>query len=480
VSGAHRPGPIRAAAGRRAQPGRLAEIWGHARFVFAIGAAVTFIALACLVRIAQRGAISWVSPVVLPLLILCVACASLLAVQAFADGGRAQPRIVVLLVAAVLLLSTIGMLVRLSLGVSGAGEWSQPLIGALGILTLVTSIELAQRFQPGMPGFTALLVIAMVLVTVQFADRPGHASVSTGAPASWSTPPLIFFLLGLLAVALTARLPQLPERSARLLAWVRDRLGADLLRHLLPVLPVLIALALFAFTRNLGAAIGLLAGAVGVVAGAEQRVVTRPNVSPAGSPGHRLPRGPVSAIAIHFLAFAGRIIALLAIFLAGAWVLTIVGTSLFHDAGFRFGTVLAAGQPDPIALLNHHPLLIGPGFSYRRLGPAGAGQAILPVLGRETGFLGLLGTGLIFAGLLACLLRLAFRQEPRSFGSAWTFGLAGLVFGQVLVATLTLLRILPPFAPGAPLLAGGAPWYVATLIAIGIAVGCASRPSAVG
>jgi hypothetical protein len=430
----------------------LAVIRGQARLGILAALMVTAVVVVCLIRLEQRGAISWALPVVLPLLILGAVAMSLFAILLRTYGGRISPGIAVILVAGVLLLSVIGMLVRLSLGARDASAWSQPLIGALGILALFVSIEVVLRYRPGSLAFAATIATAVAIVAVQVADRPRHAAVPPGAPADWSTPPLVLVLLGLLAFALTTGLPQARGWSARLLAQVREWVDMGLLRL---ALPALIALALFAFTRNLGAAIALLCGGAGVLVGTR-----RDRASMA-----RLP------------AVFGLLAGLLAVFVAGAWVLTIVGTSLFRDAGFGVATVLAKGRPYPIALLNHHPKLVGAGFGYRRVGPAGAGQAILSVIGRETGFLGLIGIGLLFIGLLGCLLWLACRQEPRSFGSAWTFGVAGMLFGQVLMAALTLLRVLPPFAPGAPLLAGGAAWYLATLIAVGIAVGCSCRPS---
>jgi hypothetical protein len=104
----------------------------------------------------------------------------------------------------------------------------------------------------------------------------------------------------------------------------------------------------------------------------------------------------------------------------------------------------------------------------------GAGQAILPVIARESGVAGLVGLLALFIGLLGTLFILSLRGRG-SFGSAWMLGLAAFLGTQVLISTLRLLRVPSLYSTGPPLLAGGAAWYVATLMAIGVALGCVAR-----
>jgi hypothetical protein len=161
------------------------------------------------------------------------------------------------------------------------------------------------------------------------------------------------------------------------------------------------------------------------------------------------------------------------VFAIGVWLVTLVGTQLSVPR-FTLTAILGTSEPQPWALLYGRAMTFGPGFRYRHVSTSAGGEEILTVIGRETGVAGLAAVGLLFVALLAGLFWLAGRTT-QPIGSALAWGLAMLIGTQVLLATLALLHWAPPLGPGPPLLAGGASWYVANLISIGIVIGLAWR-----
>jgi len=413
----------------------------------------------CLVRLAQQHTVSFLWPVVLPLLALSAAASILLVVGRRAGELRDRKAArwpALFLTTVVLLLSAIGMLARISLREHGITIWSEPLVGAVGLLALLGAAELARRYSPQWHLREVLVLAVVVLVVCEAAARYRVNGVRPGATSllDWPTSLLAFLLLGLLGMALTR-----PSRPLEI--WPARRRGGAY-RTPWAVLPVIASLALLAYTASLSAAAALFAGGIAALASVGWR------------PHDRFPDnlevGPVFRVRTGVACVAG--------FTAGAALVVLVGSAL-GIRGFQHVKMLASSATDPDMLFFHYPYLFGPGWPLHTQGidrSLGAGQVILSTLGRETGLAGMTGLSILFIVLIGTLILLARRQQRASFGSAWTFGLAAFLGVQVLIAGLRLGRLPSLYSEGPPLLAGGAAWYVATLIAVGVALGCAARP----
>jgi hypothetical protein len=422
----------------------------------------------CLYRLAQRHAASSLWSFVIPLLVFGAAVPTLRAAQLRMvqrpepRGPTTRPGLVQVLVAVVLLLSTIGMLLRISLGAHGMSTWSEPLVAAAALLLLFATAEVARRSKPG--GFLpwALVAAGLLLAACQAVIRGRLATVVPGIPSllDWPTSLLAFTLLGLVALALTRRPPG-PER------WLARRLKNRELQLPWAAVPVLAALSLLAYTASLSAAVALFAGGMGVLARTGGATGSGEGITDREPRSGRLARPVRTGLAC----VAG--------FGAGACVIALAGVA-FGIRGFSHVKMLAGPATDPYALFFHYPYLFGPGWQMRTQGidrRLGAGQVILSAIGREVGVAGLLGLLALFIVLLGALLWLGWQQQRKSFGSAWMFGLASFLGAQFLIAVLRLLRWPSLYATGPPLLAGGIAWYIATLIAVGVAIGCAARPT---
>lgn len=435
---------------------------------------IAIVTVVCLVRLIQRGAVPGTSLLlILPVFIasLSVLCGTLAAANA---ATVKTPLLVypVIVIALTILLSWIGFVTRLSLHGRGAGAWSQPLIAALGVIALFAAIELTVSYRPDGYVPRAIGLSGVLLLVAECFARPGRHAALPGAtsPAEWPKPLLVVGLLGVLAAALASPRSWLvsaePQRWPRwvprgLPGWLSERAPDRGVRR--AALPVIAALALFAFTRDFGAATVLLVGGLAVLLRAD--AVAFPPRS-----GRTTPR----LVPIGLYRWVPALVAAAA-FAVGAWLVTLVGTQLGLPR-FTMRTALGTQVSQPWALLYGHPMTIGPGFRYRDLGmgTSAGGQEILAVIGRETGVAGLTAVGVLFIALLAVLFWLAGRTT-QPIGSALACGLTMLVCSQVLLATLALFHVAPPLGPGPPLLAGGASWYAATLISIGIVIGLAWR-----
>jgi hypothetical protein len=450
--------------------GRQAQLpaW---RWPLSLAVVISAVVAICLFRLAQRHAVSWIWPVVLPLLMFGAATSTLLVVQ------RRVPGLTPLLVAIVLLLSAIGMLLRISLGKQGMSIWPEPLVGALGLLLLFAAAEFTLRFQPGWHA-REILAVALLLVAVWEASERGRlAAVSAGTPAptDWPLSLLTFMLLGLVAGALTR--PQLWLKD-----WCVRRLAPRDIRMLWISLPVLAALALLAYTANLSTAVALFVGGLSMLASipgvpAASASLDSPDAQPGDArQGHRPRRQHGAPRSGPSLRATRTGLVCLGGFFLGAYFIAMAGAAL-DIPDFRHMKVVAGPSTDPYAFWIHYSYLFGSSWQLRLSGMSrrvGAGQAILPVIARESGVAGLVGLLALFIGLLGTLFILSLRGRG-SFGSAWMLGLAAFLGTQVLISTLRLLRVPSLYSTGPPLLAGGAAWYVATLMAIGVALGCVAR-----
>jgi hypothetical protein len=216
------------------------------------------------------------------------------------------------------------------------------------------------------------------------------------------------------------------------------------------LLPAGTALVYFALTRQFGPALALLI-ATAAVCGRERARVLVGAVSVAG-------------------------------FLLGAWLITVAGTA-FGYREFTLAEILHADGPTPPTLLLGHNLVIGPGYVWQDFGlkhsGIGYGPDVLIVLGRETGGAGVAAIWLIFALLLYALFRLVPPRGGAPVASAFSFGVACLLTGQITLAVLITLRVMYPIGVAPPLLAGGAPDFTAVLTAIGMLIGLSWRSSPV-
>src|SRR5215467_6834071 len=196
----------------------------------------------CLYRLAQRHAASSLWPFVIPLLAFGAAVPTLRVVQLRAvqqPGSRGpvtRPWLVQVLVAVILLLSAIGMLLRISLGMHGMTTWSEPLVAAVALLLLFAAAEATRRSKPGRH-FPWVLVAAGLLLAACEAVIRGR----------------------LVAFVLTRRPHRLEGRLARQLKNREFRLPWT-------AVPALVALALFAYTGSLSAAVPLFAAGMAVLA----------------------------------------------------------------------------------------------------------------------------------------------------------------------------------------------------------------------
>jgi cell division protein FtsW (lipid II flippase) len=362
-------------------------------------------------------------------------------------------------ITAALGLSLIGMLVRFSLGVGyrpGIPRVSaliESLVGALGLLLLLGAIDLCQRLegsaaraigQPSALGrmvrartsgnwrlvIAAWIASGVLILVILLAARPrgGTAISATGT----TTPLLVIGLVGLLAAALGSAGSRLERAES----------GIRL------VLVVGTALGVLALTRDLAGAIATLGGGLGVF------------ICTARARGQRV---------IIKAAVTG-----LAGFAVVAELIALIGGDALHYPDFHPIWFHQNGQYAPPSVSPRLPMLFGPGMAYRDIGPAGHGAAVLVVLGRETGIAGLLGVGVVIALLLTGLAVLAGRVRDRVLAPlAW--GMVAVIAAQFLLAILMLVRWVALFGPGPPLLTGGIFSYAATMIAIGVVIGCATN-----
>jgi len=422
----------------------------------------------CLYRLAQRHAASSLWPFVIPLLAFGAAVPTLRVVQLRAvqqPGSRGpvtRPWLVQVLVAVILLLSAIGMLLRISLGMHGMTTWSEPLVAAVALLLLFAAAEATRRSKPGGHFPWVLVAAGLLLAACEAVIRGRLATVVPGGPSllDWPTSLLAFMLLGLVAFVLTRRPHRLEGRLARQLKNREFRLPWT-------AVPALVALALFAYTGSLSAAVPLFAAGMAVLARTGGGAGPGEGTDDHGRRSGRLARSVWTGLAC----VAG--------FGAGACGIALAGTA-FGIRGFSHVKMLASPTTDPYTLFFHYPYLFGPGWQMHAQGidrRLGAGQVILSAIGREAGVAGLLGLLVLFLVLLGTLLWLGSQQQRTSFGSAWMFGLATFLGAQLLIAILRLLRWPSLYSTGPPLLAGGIAWYIVTLIAVGVAIGCAARPA---
>lgn len=439
------------------------------RLVPVLAGLVVLIALVCVLRLHQRGAVPLTALILVPLLFFATFSAlRAMALCAASCGREVRTRVLpVLLLGVTVLLTMIGFLTRLSLGTRGVGAWSQPLVAVLGLLGLFGAIGLALMYRPSRDTRFLAGAAAAAVVLAQLSASPDRAAARRPAavPAGWPTPLLVVCLLGLLAAVLTSPISWLVVRDSSVLPpvfWDRR----VLLRN---TLPTVTALGLYALTGDPSVAIVFFAGGLGVLVTANRLTGHRGGDGLATRPGHSRTGGR----AVPGPAVTGSVI--LGI---GACLITAVRAA-FGDGRFTPAALVGAGKPDPAPFVRGLPAVFGPGFGYRKIGPSGPGDAVLMVIIRETGAAGLLGVGLLFLGLVGGLFWLTRPDRGRPVGSSWARGLAWLICAQVLLQALTVLLAIfhgPSIGTAPPLLAGGAYWYVAILVAIGLVIGNAWRP----
>jgi hypothetical protein len=437
--------------------------------IWSLTAVIALTILICLIRLSQLKVEPWPVSFVTFADTSLVALLVLLAVQQLAAKASMWSNGALILTSAILLLSVIGLLLRISLAINGSASWSEPLIGLLGLAAFFLGIEVASS-PPEIDYPLAMLIWPAVLTLGLFeiVERHQLAGVPSGGPsaADWPTTLLTLLALGFLAIALTSE-------DLWLWRWYERRRGQALreLTILRTALPTVLALALLAFTANLSAGIALLAGGLGMLVFVGPGGFAEP-ASPSADPGARArpDQGVVGLQRAIRLVMAGLFC--IGGFAAGALLIAIVGGAI-GTPGMSTMTGMTQRTSYPYVFLYDHPRTVGPGFNYRHAAPAtlAAGQDILTTLGRETGVLGILGVGLIFLVLLVSLLSLLRYQVRRSAQFAWICGLAVFIACQVLVSGLRAGRVPSPYSPGPPLLAGGSAWYIATLLALGIAIG---------
>ena len=396
----------------------------------------------CLARLSDLGVVHWRSLLLVPG-VLAAALGVLAAVAVRGPRGQNMPRVRPVIAAAVVLaLSVTGFLTRLSLGSHGQSSWSQPLFAAIGFAALFLAIEIAIRFRRRRDVNLAAAVTVILLAALQFFGRHGRQVVLPGGTTwgDWPEPFLALCLLGVLALVLTSPRAQLAAGAPRRMSMSPATI--DALRLLLPAG---VALAFFAFTRDFGTAVVLFIAGLALYA--------------------RTTKGPGTPLAVATVAVS---------FAAGVFLVTFIGTWLGYP-NFTPGDILASGPRFQYTLLYGHEMMIGPGFDYvRNIGPFGYGLDILQVIGRETGLVGLVAVGLLFLGLIITILGIANRADTR-VGSALALGLGWFIAGQACLAVINLVDYRRPIGTGPPLLAGGAPDYIAVLIAVGAAVGLGWR-----
>lgn len=484
--------------GQRRKGGAAAKAGGRAAatprwwWPLVLASLITIIAFACLIRLARAGAVHWTALVLL-LPVMGAAATILSGVKLRADYSPADDRISfwsVVLVAIAALLSLIGFLTRLSLGETGLAAGLQPLAAALGVIALTGAGELSLRYAPNWPTLSQgdtgdqkasrlrILVIAVAVIAVigiQYFARSGHQVVRPGARSPWPVPVLVGFVIALLAVALAG--PNSWLVAAKRPRWLLDRTARSFVRR---ALPVAAALAIFAFTRDLGVGILALFGGLGVLTRAN-----RINAGPGTIGWSREIRGGNDSVLMAEPTLPvltrrfGPALAMMASFAAGAWVVTLLGAT-FWSRNFSLAAAYGAGGHYPYTLRPGPSVILGLGFPYRQVGSLGGNAEVLVVIGRETGLVGLGGVLVLLLGLLAILFWLARPNPAQPVGSSLAQGLVSLLCAQALLVVLALFHWIPPLGPGPPLLAGGPSWYLTALVTIGIVTGLAWRGSGPG
>jgi cell division protein FtsW (lipid II flippase)/cell division protein FtsI/penicillin-binding protein 2 len=96
----------------------------------------------------------------------------------------------------------------------------------------------------------------------------------------------------------------------------------------------------------------------------------------------------------------------------------------------------------------------GPGWGDPALIPAGNTDLVLPAIGEEWGFAGVVGVGLLFAFLVARGLRAAARAET-TYGFFLAVGLSGLFAFEMLLISSGVLGALPLSGVASPFLSSG-------------------------
>jgi hypothetical protein len=442
------------------------------------------ISLVCLVRLQSAGLSMWSGLLFLPIMVCSFLVITAVAGWQESPGGLLPQAWTVLAMFAVVLLGVIRILLPVSLDASRGTVWLQPVIVAVGMALLFSSMNLIAwlpnpgdwlRKRPDVSGLVVFLGATVLIVgAVAYLALPGRTGVRPAQPRPSDSlvVPLAVALIVLFAVfvarprwaaarALTRRRTDGAEGPSGTAFSLIARQGPEATALLLVVAVV----GFFALTRDLGVAVALFGASVAVFVSGSRGLVAVPARRDAAD------AGPLRLASIALVTFV-----------AGVSLVIAFGSKALGIPRFGFSDALGYSDRQPTPFIFGNDLVVGPGRDSRFYalwqGKPGSAPDVLAVIGHEAGVLCLVALILVFALLFAHLGLLTIQVTNNRTGNAMAWGLIVFLAVQCLLAVETLFPVSVPVGEGPPLLAGGWGSYFADLIAIGVVIGLPRRASA--
>ncbi len=370
------------------------------------------------------------------------------------------------LVITIQVLAAIGFVLRMRVGVETLGSLAAYLtaVGAgAALFSLGRSLAAADRLPEGPARnrriqrtnvvLLALTVGSCALALASPVDRGAQIGLSLGPLHIQPTEVFRFCLLGWIAFRLRA-----PSDVPRLWGAHRSSRAVWMLAEY-ALVPAVLATLIFVKLSDLGPAVVLFIGIVGVVV----HVTSRWRYAAMATVGFLLLA--VLAMIVH-LGVLGERLAL--------W------KDPFYRGGHGAGATLHQPGMALLAYARGGVLGAGPGLGrVDSIGLERRNDFILAVLGEEFGLIGTLLTGALYVLLLVQLFRLARRAGEESWLRAWLVGLSVMLAANIAWPALATTRVLPISGITTPLLSAGGTSMLVVLGIVGLAAGCAGpRPAA--